>query len=370
MVDFDFEVEEIVEGKARILVPKTTRGKGPGKKEGVPFYNPVMEPNRDISVLVLQNCLSSGKNRILDGLAGTGIRGIRFAMEVSGNLSILMNDWNEQSHAIMLENIRRNEAQNTEVRHEDLNTLLTSDEFDYLDVDPYGTPVPFLDKAVKGVRDGGILAVTATDTAALAGSSPKACMRKYGATPIKSKTSHETGLRILVGYCARIAAEYDLNIRPLLSHSTDHYYRTYLEIQQGQSQANGTRENVGFLSVDLSSQEMFLEEEKKDDFVAAGPLWIGSLWNPGFLEEMRSRSYMPSETSRILELLKLESQIESPYHSSEEIASHLKVHTPRLASILERLNEEGYNASPTHFDSKGFRTNAPIDEILQIFKKT
>ena len=36
-------------------------------------------------------------------------------------------------------------------------------KFDVVDVDPYGSPSPFVDAAVQCVADGGLLMVTATD---------------------------------------------------------------------------------------------------------------------------------------------------------------------------------------------------------------
>jgi len=43
------------------------------------------------------------------------------------------------------------------------------DKFDVVDLDPYGTAAPFLDAAVQCVADGGLLCVTCTDGAVLAG---------------------------------------------------------------------------------------------------------------------------------------------------------------------------------------------------------
>eukprot|EP00878_Enallax_costatus_P042476 GHUV01049846.1.p2 GENE.GHUV01049846.1~~GHUV01049846.1.p2 ORF type:complete len:105 (+),score=24.09 GHUV01049846.1:1275-1589(+) len=43
--------------------------------------------------------------------------------------------------------------------------------YDAIDLDPYGTPVQFLDSAVQAVSEGGLLAVTATDMAVLCGNS-------------------------------------------------------------------------------------------------------------------------------------------------------------------------------------------------------
>lgn len=63
--------------------------------------------------------------------------------------------------------------------------------FDAVDLDPYGCPSIFLDSAVQCIANGGLLLVTATDMAVLAGNSPETCHVKYGAVSIKSKACHE-----------------------------------------------------------------------------------------------------------------------------------------------------------------------------------
>lgn len=65
------------------------------------------------------------------------------------------------------------------------------DKFDAIDLDPYGCPSIFLDSAVQSVEEGGLLLVTATDMAVLAGNSPESCYVKYGAISLKSKGCHE-----------------------------------------------------------------------------------------------------------------------------------------------------------------------------------
>ncbi len=369
MVKFSFETEEVEEGKARIVVPKAERGRGPGKKEGVPFYNPVMEVNRDISVLVVQKISGGRRLRALDGLSGTGIRAIRLGLEVEGELSILLNDWNDQCYELILENMKRNGLEDSEANQEDLNRLLSREVFDYVDVDPFGTPVHFLKNALKGVSEDGVLAITATDTAALVGSYPKACKRKYDAQPLRITEGHEMGLRILIGFCARTAVRHGLGVVPILSHSTDHYFRTYLRVTDDGSQAKKSGKQVGYLSRNLSTHEIRLDREKSKNSQVAGPLWIGKIWDPDFVRSLRPRSYMSSKTSKILELIKSEVGIDSPFRSSDEMASELKVHTPPLAEIVDSLHESGFAASPTHFDPKGFRTDAPIAQIKDIFRR-
>lgn len=63
--------------------------------------------------------------------------------------------------------------------------------YDVIDLDPYGCPARFLDAAVQAVRDGGLLLVTCTDMAILAGNSPETCHAKYGSTSLRSPACHE-----------------------------------------------------------------------------------------------------------------------------------------------------------------------------------
>lgn len=47
--------------------------------------------------------------------------------------------------------------------------------FTAIDLDPYGGPNKFLDAAIQSIEEGGLLLVTATDMAVLAGNTPEAC---------------------------------------------------------------------------------------------------------------------------------------------------------------------------------------------------
>lgn len=44
-----------------------------------------------------------------------------------------------------------------------------TDRFTIIDLDPYGSPTPFLDAAVQSIADGGLLCITCTDMAVLCG---------------------------------------------------------------------------------------------------------------------------------------------------------------------------------------------------------
>jgi tRNA (guanine26-N2/guanine27-N2)-dimethyltransferase len=72
--------------------------------------------------------------------------------------------------------------------------FLHGKRFHYIDIDPYGPPVPFLDHAFGALMRRAWLAVTATDKAPLCGAHPKACLRKYLGKPITTSYSDEVGL--------------------------------------------------------------------------------------------------------------------------------------------------------------------------------
>src|SRR4030067_1894267 len=86
----DYPTEVVNEGKVNILVPqlkafvKEPSDYAPSKAPV--FYNPVMELNRDISVLALQahQRLVNREISICEPLASGGIRGVRFAAEIHG----------------------------------------------------------------------------------------------------------------------------------------------------------------------------------------------------------------------------------------------------------------------------------------------
>ena len=62
----------------------------------------------------------------------------------------------------------------------DAKKLMVEAPFQWIDLDPFGSPVSFLDSAVQSISRIGVLEVTATDTAALCGSAKTSAARRYG----------------------------------------------------------------------------------------------------------------------------------------------------------------------------------------------
>ncbi len=75
----------------------------------------------------------------------------------------------------------------------DLMNMMRKDKkfYDVVDLDPYGTAVPFLESAIQAISDGGLLAVTFTDMAVLCARTPHVTFYKYGGIPLSKPFCHE-----------------------------------------------------------------------------------------------------------------------------------------------------------------------------------
>ena len=101
--------------------------------------------------------------RILEALAASGLRSIRYALEIPGVESIVANDISEKAYRSIQRNVEHNGVHNVVFpSHRDASILMYehrepfTKRFDVIDVDPYGSPCQFLDSTVQAVRDGGL----------------------------------------------------------------------------------------------------------------------------------------------------------------------------------------------------------------------
>ena len=132
----------IHEGLVQIKIPKFEK-----LSSKVPvFYNPVMELNRDLSVAALQHFCREKDDSIIicDAFGGSGIRGIRYAKEISGVSNVVINDLNPLAVDMIHENIHMNGLNHVSACKEDANILLRKcrGKFDVVYIDPFGTPPP------------------------------------------------------------------------------------------------------------------------------------------------------------------------------------------------------------------------------------
>jgi tRNA (guanine26-N2/guanine27-N2)-dimethyltransferase len=79
----------------------------------------------------------------LDALSASGIRGLRVASE-AGVERVTMNDISSQACDLILKNIAKNNLTNCEALCCNANTLMHQRHFQAVDLDPFGSPSPFL----------------------------------------------------------------------------------------------------------------------------------------------------------------------------------------------------------------------------------
>lgn len=344
----------ITEGKVKLDVDMPDKV---SKKLPV-FYNPVMELNRSVSIEVLRRAFSSPV-RIALPLAGTGIRGLRFLAECNEYVGLLaMNDHSPGFAEAFRGRLELNGLDGpVKCSENDANVfLLSSEGFDYIDVDPFGTPNPFLDAAVQRIAREGILAVTATDTSALAGTYLGPCRRKYWAEPLRNWLKHYVGLAILVRKVQLIGAQYEKALYPVFSYSKDHYYRVFFRCVKGKKIVDDVLKKHQFLIYDKArlSYRFSPSNACGDGEVFAGPLFSGDLWADGFRD------------IGLVKWLDEESSASGHYIDLHEVCKMLAVSVPRYEMLRERLKSSGYAFSRSHLGDSLIRTDAPVGVISDL----
>jgi tRNA (guanine26-N2/guanine27-N2)-dimethyltransferase len=361
----------VQEGAVEVEVPEQD---GDGVGDGV-FYNPTQELNRDVTVAVVRafGDREPRAETYLDATAASGIRGVRAAAE---GWTVTCCDTDPDAVDLCEANLRRNGLDGAVVER-DANTLMHEAYFDVVDVDPFGTPIPFVDAAMQGARN--VLCVTATDTAPLCGAHFESGVRSYSAVPRNTEYHAEMGVRILLSALVRTGARYDVAARPLLTHATKHYVRTYLELDRGARTANDAIDQLGY----IYHCEHCLRRETEYGLIAdppgecpncgysiqtAGPVWLGRAHDDAFVAQVRERVGDGMGTAgKARDLLTtLEGELAIPTHYDQHrLCKRWGQSAPAMNDFLDRLRAAGYDASRTHYGGTTFKTSASVEEIRE-----
>jgi len=98
---------------------------------------------------------------VLEALAASGLRSIRYAHEIPAVESVVANDISVKAYQSMVRNVAFNKLEEKVFPAcKDASMLMYGCRdplvrFDVIDLDPYGSPSVFLDATVQSVRDGG-----------------------------------------------------------------------------------------------------------------------------------------------------------------------------------------------------------------------
>ncbi|MBS7287251.1 MAG: tRNA (guanine(10)-N(2))-dimethyltransferase [Candidatus Freyarchaeota archaeon] len=356
------------------------------------FYNPKMALSRDVAVCVLQaySKEASRRLRVCIPMAGCGVRALRFMLETDGVESIVVNDLNPAAVSLIEKNFELHGLKGkATICCDDANTLLSSsasrgDRFDLVDLDPFGSPAPFLESTIRALKPkGAMLCVTATDLPLLCGSQPKACLRRYGSMPLKGEYCHEVAVRILIAHAVSVAAKYDYALQPMLSYYFGHHVRVYFKGKLGAKSADEKLGTIGYLahcdrclSRKLVNGFPVSELARKcpscgGEVKIAGPLWCGPLQDEVFLRETVkiAEEKEGGRTLTFLRLLLMEASAPPLYYNVHRICSAACVPCPPIKKVIESLRERGFSAFKTHFSPISVKTDAPPGELLTLLKE-
>ena len=363
--------QKLIEGKA-VFFAST----GKISKELEVFYNPVMKLNRDVCILLLNSVKNKGLS-IADVLAGSGIRSVRFAKELKkGKISsIHANDASNNAVNAIQKNVRINSIRNFVIHNHDANQfLLESHGFDYIDIDPFGSPNSFLDSAIKRISRDGILGITATDTPALTGTYELPCWRKYWAKPLRNELMHEVGIRILIRKIQLIGAQYEKALIPIFTHSTDHYVRVYLRCSKSKKDVDKVQKKHLFLLYCSKCRNFSVSNYNRDsccnkEMLWSGPLWSGTLWDKNLVSAMKKNADGNNrELFGLISTINNEAKINQVgFFDIHALARKYKFDIPKHEVLMKKIRSKGFKAAQTHFRLTGIRTNMPFKKFIKIF---
>eukprot|EP00560_Eucampia_antarctica_P009090 CAMPEP_0197827516 /NCGR_PEP_ID=MMETSP1437-20131217/4262_1 /TAXON_ID=49252 ORGANISM="Eucampia antarctica, Strain CCMP1452" /NCGR_SAMPLE_ID=MMETSP1437 /ASSEMBLY_ACC=CAM_ASM_001096 /LENGTH=638 /DNA_ID=CAMNT_0043428371 /DNA_START=272 /DNA_END=2188 /DNA_ORIENTATION=+ len=377
-----------------------------------------------------------GGVRILDALAASGLRSIRYWKEIPHVKQVVINDMDEAAVDLAKENVCYNQVQDVLLDDESDDNkygikvqlgdathvmymarrppniekytptqLMQNDQFDIVDLDPYGSAAPFLDAAVQSVVHGGMINVTCTDMAALGGAHPETCYGRYAAMPIpQGKYLQELALRILLHSIATTAAKYGRTIKPILSVGMHFYIRVFVEVYDDKAGVNALSLSIGTVYQSTRCPSFHVVphgqhgnksgtkyqparaptipncEETGAPFKTAGPLWLGPLHDLTVVDEAVRRLENPS-TKYFTFPLKTQKPLHGLLTSVSEELSDIPLYytipdlcktvgcpAPPTKKFNAAIINAGYRVSGYHKVPNAIKTDAPNYVVWDIMR--
>ena len=346
------------------------------------FFNPRVELSRDLTILVL-NALDTKNWVACDALSGIGARGIRIAKECNVE-KVWLNDINEDNIRFMKDNASLNSVgKKVKLYAQDANQLLSNNirAFDYIDIDPWGSPSYYFDSSARAIKRKGFIGFSATDTAALCGTSPITCLRRYSIESYKTDFFKELGLRILITNAALTFGKWSFSFKSLLSYASEHYFRVFAEVEKGKSIASKTlKDNLGYVSYcskclwrKVGNEPVMKCEVCGSDCHIIGKIWIGNIEDLKFIRECRKKlievNWLRTEYKIKRLFFLLENEHVLFYCDIHKLCQQHGLKIPKFEILQDKLRERGYKAERTHFSYKGIKTDAKLKELIEIISR-
>jgi len=329
--------------------------------------------------------------RVLDVMAGCGIRSLRYGLE-AGAAAVWANDADPDRLPLLEANLgslpagvaRRVSALTAQRLLAEC--LLRQERFDLVDLDAFGSPTALLPLALEAVAFGGVLFVASTDGRSTTGHDRPAAVRRLGASARAHPASWEMALRLQMGVVARCAWALGRGVEPLLSLSEGRTFRTAVRLSRSPActeeallgmvaHCHGCGDQQVQTLLRLRRWEPCCCVAKGTPPLAvSGPLWIGPLQHPQTLLAMAEQAELaPAPVSRQArrQLERLASDPGSPARCwpSAEIARRLGSGPPPLADLVAELRSAGHRANASGIMAAQLRSDAPWPLILGVAQR-
>lgn len=360
-----------IEGKAKFQVGKA-------------FYRPAAQVVRDLGILAAAIDQSdTGSLRVLDAMAGCGVRSLRYWLESGGNW-VWTNEGNPEISAILHQNLGDAiEAGECLVTHQNANRIFfdchnRQDYYEFVDVDSFGSPESYLDTPLWATKFGGLVYFTSTDGRTVGGRSPGKSLSVYGAYARSHPAIQEQGLRLMIGGVQQQAARQGWGIQPVFSLFTGETYRVMLRLVATRLL---TAQNYGFLGYchhcgnfqtvswrQLGRVVCFYDQKP---LVLSGPMWLGALHDYHQLGRLKSLAQEWGWLKRVqlLSLMEAEADLPPYFYPLAEIGRRGGMDIPMRSRLIQALQQGGYRATPTHINPQAIKTDADLNTCIATAKK-
>jgi len=394
----------ITEAGIKFVLPIANNDEIVPKRSDPVFYNKTSTLNRDLTLLVLHASKELGISKIesvSESFSGTGIRALRFALQGPDIKKLFINDISLNAIELTKENFniysidKEIHYYNTDGKLFYLQMRDEENFLDYIDLDPYGTPQPFIRSALLTLENSGIMGVTATDMPVITGIYPDKAYRLYNVPNFKLRNRsycHELGLRMFIAYLQREGLFYKMPLVPLLSFYSDHYVRVFMHYDKKFSMEK-IMHSHGYV---LDCRKCFKRTvfNWKESFKLApicpacgraetltGPLYLGQLHNESLINHLvlNLNDYIKKQIvdrrkkiEKLIPLFQQDLIVNKPwFYSVGAIGKILNISMPSPQKIVSLLREQNYSASLTHFNNQSLRTDyaLEIDELNILRKK-
>ncbi len=356
------------------------------------FFRPASRPARDFGVLLARTLAAAGTDRpvrVLDGMAGCGIRALRYGLE-SGAAAVWANDADPDRLPLLERNLSRLpaavERQLSSATAQQLlaGCLVEGRRFELVDLDAFGCPAALVPLALEAVAFGGVLYLASTDGRSATGHDRRAAVRRFGAAARAHPASWEIALRLQLGLLARTAWAMGRGLTPLLSFSEGRAFRTAVRLAR--HPAAGEEAQLGLVAHCHGCGDQQVQSLRRlgrwrpcacpgapsgegPALAVSGPLWIGPLQDPATLVAMLQLAegggaHLDRPGRRRLERLRDDPAATPRCWPVDAIARRLGQGPPPLAQLVAALTAEGFATAASGVMAGQLRSEAPWPVIV------